>query len=163
METQEILIDITPMRTPHYPSFCEIFLKKAGELDKAAIRMVTSATQAFPINSPEGRIVGHMAGNIFANSAANKTHSLKQRALAAVQIIPLQSAQNFCATRMDEINLAFADKKVGYLAPIVGPDLVAVMLPKELKTPDAAAFMHRERRYALKAVIEHALSYAQPA
>lgn len=163
MEKQETLIDLAPARTLQYATYCQLFLKEAAVLDDAAMRMVTYATQAYPINSPEGRIVGHMAGNIFANAAATKTHSLKQRALSAVQAIPLQAAQEFCATRMDEINLAFADKKVGYLAPIVGPDMVAVMFPKEMKTPDAAAFMHRERRYALKAVIEHALRNAQPA
>lgn len=155
-------LQITTEPAPDYPSCCEAFLSRSTELDQLATRLVMNAAKAIPPKTPEGQIVIGLLGALARNSTATTAHSLKSRAWQAAQAVPIQTMQDYCEGKIDSLTLAFTDKKIGLLAPIVGPGLVSTLLPKELKTPEAEAYMHRERHYALTAVISHALNSNAP-
>ena len=147
---------------PDYANSCRAFIKDSHALDSLAIRMVTHAAAAFPVGTPEGRIVGKTLGQVLKSAPARLSHSLKQNALRSAAQLPFSPLQNFFETRSDTLSINFADKQAALFAPIVGPGLVATILPRDLKTEAAAAFMYKKGHYALKAVIDFALDELSP-
>jgi hypothetical protein len=73
-------------------------------------------------------------------------------------VLPSQTAKAFCIGKKNSLIIEYAERTTEFLAPQIGQERVAKLLPIELRTEQAATYMHQRQRFALEAVIHKSIA-----
>lgn len=144
-------------RPETYPLHCARFLENARPLDEwIAKRNLAAANFTMSHDAPleAKRIVAKSGLSHMLNSVASIRHPLKHLGLSLTSVfLPENLREDLRASAI----VKQADQRAEFLLPQIGEEYVAMLIPKELRTEQAAAYMRQRKHESLHIAIHASL------
>lgn len=156
MEKIELLTDRDTSRPPNYPLYCAHFLEVAKPIDAfIAERNRQAMAIAQSMDSNEAKIIaGRSSVSHLINLLGGIKDPIKNLGLSfSSAILPKHKVAEMKAAHI----ITQADERAKFLLPQIGEERVALLLPQQLRTEDAAAFMYQGKHYSLQTAINASL------
>lgn len=144
------------VREIDYPALCRQFVEQARGLDDKIMAGLFAASTVTTPDSPNGKLLGGAVVKVFGHHVQAIGVTSRQLAWATAANLPGQWIKDVAARRIDDHHEGYAESRAALLTHFFGPQ-VAQILPEDLKTPDAAAYMRGKKRPVLANLIESAI------
>ena len=141
-------ITTTSDRPPNYPVYCALFLERTKGLDEwiAQRNMAAAALSRNATNDVKEIVVKSTISHLL-NLAAGLKNPIKNLAFTA--FLPESLRAGFKEASV----IREAEERIKFLLPQIGEDRVAMLLPQELRTPQALAYMQNNKHFVLRNAI----------